>query len=392
MGLYKRGNIWWMAFTHKGKQVHQTTKQKDRRLAEAFAASFRAAVQENRFIPSQKECGLSEVLHRYREIHLKASHPASYAWSKYTFKKMLLFFGGDAPVSKLRPEVDRYKAWRRETVKASSARRELEALKAATHKALEWQMISQDPLAGYKLDKLNNQRVRYIEDDEFQRLVNAAHPSLSPVLIIARHLGMRQGEIRKLDWSDIDLKGGRLHIRQAKSGEGRYIPLTSLVINMLSQTPLSERAGYVFTHHGKELLKDGFIRNHFRKAVKLAGLMDFTFHDLRHTWASHAAMRGIDVQSMATILGHKTLRMTQRYSHLSPGFLKASIELAAPKVNDPLLQNYYSRPLSRPADKPAIGPQTEIPSISRRDFLKELVELKGFEPSTSSLRTKRSPS
>ena len=332
MGVYRRGKFYWVTFSHNGKPVYQSTKQTDRKLAERFAASFQAACQEGRFNPARRDATVSEALARYLEIHLKPNHPASFDRASHVVKRMSGYFGADTPLSRLRPMVDQYKAWRKQTVTAATVKREIIILKAACRKALEWEMISQDPLAGYKLDKVDNKRVRYIEDSEFSRLINAAHPDLAPILLMARHTGMRQGELLALQWSDLDLKRGWLCVRHSKSGESRFVPLTTTLLEMLEKTPLSEREGFVFQHDGKPLDRHGFPEHWFRKAVKLSGLMDFRFHDLRHTFASHAAMRGVDVQSLAAILGHKTLRMTQRYAHLSPGHLKTSIELAAPRM------------------------------------------------------------
>ena len=228
--------------------------------------------------------------------------------------------------------MDVYKAWRKETAKASSVKRELTILKAATHKALEWQLISDDPLKGYKLEKVDDSRVRYIEDSEFERLLNVAHPDLTPILLMARHQGMRQGEILSLQWTDMDLQRGLLAIRYSKSGEGRFLPMTSVIQDMFSRVPLSERHGHVFKYRGKPIVRLGWLRHEFLNAVRISGLIDFRFHDLRHTFASHVAMRGGDIQALAALLGHKTLRMTQRYTHLSPGYLKATIELAVPRL------------------------------------------------------------
>ena len=85
-------------------------------------------------------------------------------------------------------------------------------------------------------------------------------------------------------------------------------------------------------YRGRPLIRLGWLRHEFLKAVRAAGIIDFRFHDLRHTFASHIAMKGGDIQALAALLGHKTLRMTQRYAHLSPGYLKATIELAVPQL------------------------------------------------------------
>jgi integrase len=126
-------------------------------------------------------------------------------------------------------------------VQTSTINREVTILKAALSKAVEYGLLADTPMRGYRLEKENNQRVRFIEDSEFYRLLNAAHPDLAPILAMARYTGMRQGEIIGIQWSDVDLKRGFAHLRQTKSGESRMVPLSTKVVEMLSRTPLSER-------------------------------------------------------------------------------------------------------------------------------------------------------
>ena len=275
---------------------------------------------------------ISNVIAKYLEIHLKPHRLASYERSVLATKRMISYLGPKTPAGKIRPLLDSYKAWRRQKVKLSTINRELTTIKAATRKALEWQMIAKDPLQGYKLDKVDDARTRYIEDAEFEKLVSCAHAELAPILILARHQGMRQGEILNLKWADVDLRRGLLAIRHSKSGEGRFLPMTSPIQDMLSKIPSLKRHGRVFTYRGLPIIRLGWLRHEFVKAVRAAGIIDFRFHDLRHTFASHVAMKGGDIQALAALLGHKTLRLTQRYTHLSPGYLKATIELAVPQL------------------------------------------------------------
>lgn len=279
-----------------------------------------------------EDASVAEVVDKYLEIHLKPNRPTSYERSVMSIKRMVFYLGPKTSIGKIRHLVDSYKAWRKKTVKPCTINRELTTLKAATHKALEWQMIRQDPLQGYKLDKVDDARTRYLEDAEFEKLLANAHPELVPILLMARHQGMRQSEILKLRWSDLDLRRGLLAIRHAKSGEGRFMPMTSAIQEMLSKTPPLMRQGYVFTYRARPIVRLGWLRHGFVKAVRAAEIEDFRFHDLRHTFASHIAMKGGDIQALAALLGHKTLRMTQRYTHLSPGYLKTTIELAVPQL------------------------------------------------------------
>src|SRR5687767_3326263 len=173
MGLYKRGGIWWISYTLNRRQRHESTGYKDRRLAEKYANSFLAGVQEGRLFPDRRDATVADVINRYLTIHLKPNRPASFERADYMFPRMIKFLGAETPISQVRAKADEYKAWRKQSgAKPASVKRELSLLKAATRKALEWGMVGADPLAGYKLDKVDDARTRYIEDSEFQRLVN----------------------------------------------------------------------------------------------------------------------------------------------------------------------------------------------------------------------------
>ncbi len=397
MGLYKRGNTWWLNFFHNGERIATSTKQTDRTLAERWAASYRAAVQENRFLPRAKDATLGDVLERYLEIHLRAKNPKNYVDSKYKVRFLLSKMSANTPVSRLRSLADDYRAWRMQskvrsngdkTVAPATVNRELSILKSATRKALEWGMISDDPLAGFKLARVSNARVRYLEDDEFDRLMNVAHPELAPIILMARHTGMRQGEILNLEWSDVDLRRGWIRIRHSKNGEGRFVPLSARSTAMLSNTPHSNRVGLLFERHGVRMDRNGWLRDQFAKAVRQAGLIDFHFHDLRHCWASHAAMRGADIQTIAAILGHKTLRMTQRYSHLSAAHLKASIELAAPrKSQETATKTLQSDPPQAASFEEPETSETRTPPFLAANWIAQNQLGMGIEPTTSSLPT-----
>ncbi len=371
MGLYKRGRIWWVTFALEGRRVSKSTKLTDKTTAAAWADEYKTQCRKGAvdpFAPMGPIPTVSEVLNKYLQVHLipKSRH----GWQgKYRVTTLLRHFGSETRITKIRPMLDTYLASRKANgVSEASIKRELVVLRAAVRKAIEWQWIAQDPMAGYKLPKADIQRQRYIEDVEFERLLNAAHPAISPVLIVARHTGMRQGEILELDWQNVDLKRGWLFVSRSKSGEGRPVPLTSEVVKMLGGVPLSERMGFVFKYRGKPMNRGGFLKWKFVKAVQVAGLANFRFHDLRHTFASHAAMRGVNLKTLADILGHKSTRMTERYAHLSDAHRKAAIELAAPKKAESNATILTTIDIQKPS--PAMTPkqaekEKSLPSLGR---------------------------
>ena len=114
---------------------------------------------------------------------------------------------------------------------------------------------------------------------------------------------------------------GILAFVDTKNGQRRDIPMNDVVRSTLKRLP--RRGEYVFTYKGEGMVSVGPA---FKRALKAAGIEDFRFHDLRHTFASHAAMAGIDIRTLQQLLGHKSLQMTMRYAHLAPDHAMRAVQ------------------------------------------------------------------
>jgi len=135
-------------------------------------------------------------------------------------------------------------------------------------------------------------------------------------LILALNTGMRKGEILNLKWHDLDFKNNIIYIRQSKSGEKREVPMNMLVRRTLIAVRKHSESPFVFCNTNGENYAN--VRKSFFTACKKSDILKFRFHDLRHTFASHLVMGGVDLNTVRELLGHKSLEMTLRYSHLSP--------------------------------------------------------------------------
>lgn len=143
---------------------------------------------------------------------------------------------------------------------------------------------------------------------------------LKPIVQIAIHSGMRRGEIVNLQWKDIDLKERRIIVENTKNNERRVIPMNDTLYQVFKSLPVHLHSERVFPDINGKMVTVAFER-----ACKRAGIGDFRFHDLRHTFASYLTMGGGNIRTVQTLLGHKDLRMTMRYSHLSPEHLRDAV-------------------------------------------------------------------
>jgi len=194
----------------------------------------------------------------------------------------------------------------------------------------EWQWCDDNPVRKVSKPREARGRVRFLSDDERERLLAACQVSrnvhLYTIVVLALGTGARRGELLTLRWSDVDLKRGAFIFRETKNGETRVVPLTGYALDILTQHATVRRLDttLVFPDHtGTKALG---IREAFEWAVKRAGIPDFRYHDLRHTFASYLAMNGATLAEIAEALGHKTLAMVKRYAHLSEAHTRGVVE------------------------------------------------------------------
>lgn len=188
-----------------------------------------------------------------------------------------------------------------------------------TYGVKECQWLDANPIGAIRKCQEPPGRVRYLSDDERVALIAACRESASsillPVVLIALTTGSRHGEIMGLTWADVDLERGLVIYRDTKNGTTRSAPLVGEAKEILSAMAPEKKdpAALVFGANGKP----ANIREPFETALSRAGIVDFRFHDLRHTAASYLAMSGATLAEIASVLGHKTLAMVKRYAHMS---------------------------------------------------------------------------
>jgi integrase len=131
--------------------------------------------------------------------------------------------------------------------------------------------------------------------------------------------GMRQGKQFGLTWDKVDLDNGTLRLESTKNRKGRFARLNSRALTVM-------RALYEFSLGCPRVFVLNRKPRWFSNAVKDAGIEDFTWHDLRHTFASRLVMAGVDIRTVQELMGHKSITMTMRYAHLSPQHRVAALE------------------------------------------------------------------
>ena len=223
-------------------------------------------------------------------------------------------------------------------------------------KAVEWEMLEVSPFKKGKrlMFKVDNGRIRYLSKLEIEALMEACDdlkihsPHLRPIVETALLTGMRRGEVLGLRWEDI--KGDFIYLKgdQTKSAKARQIPVKDELAEIFREVRRVNglKSEYVICNDQGRRFHD--VRSSFGKVLRRAKIDDFTFHDLRHTFASHFVMQGGSLTALQKLLGHATLAMTMRYAHLSKGHLQEAMATftilpsangSAGKVDTKLTQN-----------------------------------------------------
>lgn len=205
---------------------------------------------------------------------------------------------------------------------AATVNRFLASISHAFSKAVEWEWVDTNPCKGVSRMTEPKGRDRYLSDDERERLLTASqevNPTLHLIILLALATGARRGEIMNLEWKDIDFKAGRAMLHQTKNDEKRAMPVVGYAMDLLKEHRKTNRQlkdKLVFPDP-RDRTRPWNFEATWRKVKREAEIKDFRFHDLRHSAASYLAMGGASMAEIAEVLGHKTLAMVKRYSHLS---------------------------------------------------------------------------
>ena len=202
-------------------------------------------------------------------------------------------------------------------------------------KELQW--LERNPMERIRRPAENKGRVRFLSDDERVRLLDACRPNADLYLAVVLSLttGARQGEVMGLRFGQIDFQRRIITLHDTKNGERRAIPLVGEAFTLLQDRAkvrsLTDDRVFPPTARAKKALHVD-LRQPWESVLKEARIENFHWHDLRHTAASYLAMSGVSLVEIAKVLGHRTLAMVARYSHLSEGHIVSTGEKLAERL------------------------------------------------------------
>jgi len=200
----------------------------------------------------------------------------------------------------------------------------------------EWGWMQENPLLKIKKFKEPRGRVRFLSDEEREKLLEACKESQSPFLytlvVLAISTGARKMEIMSLKWADVDLNRDMIILHDTKNGDRRSLPLVGIAKELMKNHYKNRNQNSDLVFPAKNLKDPIDIRTPFETALQKAEIKDFRWHDLRHSCASYLAMNGATLAEIAGVLGHKTLSMVKRYSHISEAHTAKVVERMNSKI------------------------------------------------------------
>ena len=305
----------------KLKGVHTLTQARDLRTVELTNVEKARVLG---YSPPAKDT-FAEIVNRYLN-HQKARLTAhAYERTRGIVEDHLKSTFGPTPLATIRrADVQRYITERTAEVSAGTVIKEINVLKHLLGLAVEWELIPFNVARGIKPPRVPAGRVRYLQPNELRAVLEACPKWLQPIAGLLAFTGMRRSEILGLRWLDVDRKGERIMLPQTKNGDGRVVWLNSLACKVLDSLHAGAPTDRVF--RSSDTVTPENVSLAFLRACRRVGIADFRLHDLRHTAASWLRMSGADLQDVAELLGHRDLRMTKRYSHLSPAHLAAAVK------------------------------------------------------------------
>lgn len=248
--------------------------------------------------------------------------------------KILMPWFGHLKLVEITPRlVEKFRDARKATgITNSTVNRDLAVMKRMFSKAFTWGYISVNPVKRVQLFRENPARIRFLTPKELEAILRWCHGMLLAIVQVARFTGMRKGEILRLEWKDVDLDRRQISILESKNHTPRYVPICLPLVEVFKGIERVVGCPYVFVGRRGNRVLD--IKTAWENAREKSGVKNFRFHDWRHHFASTYMMSGGNLYVLKAILGHKSITMTEKYSHLSPEHLREGVDQMVRKMAD----------------------------------------------------------
>lgn len=310
MSIYKRGETWWVCIIHDGKKIRRSAGTEDKAAAQEWHDQLKASLWRKDKLGERPEYKWEDAVERWFSDRLDL--PTAYIWrGQLNWLHSYLFGVKLADIDRDLIELIK-RAKQKEKVKPRTVNSVLNLTRSILRAAVEWEWLDKAPI--FKTLKEPSRRVRYLSIDEEASLLHELPQHLKQIARFALSTGLRMSNIVGLEWSQIDIIRSMawVHPDQAKAGKAITVPLNSDACAVLREQ-MGKHLTHVFSYNGKPILRAN--QKAWRDAVKRAGIKEFTFHCLRHTWASRLIQAGTPIHALMEMGGWSDVDMVRKYAH-----------------------------------------------------------------------------
>jgi len=317
MSLYKRGTTWWIDFTTPaGERVRLSAKTSNKVEAQELHDRLKAEHWRVQKLGEQPKHTWDEAVHKWQ---LETSHKRTHHEDLLKLEWLIKFLRNRVLGEITRDEVAAIGATKRAESSGPTANRYLALIRAILRKAcLEWEWTERVPKVNMYPEP--KRRVRWITPEQARALLDALPEHQREMTLFALATGLRQSNVTGLCWTQVHLKRRTAWIAadEAKGDEDIHISLSDLALEVLERQR-GKHPERVFTYEGNPIR---YVNTKaWRNALKRAGIADFRWHDLRHTWASWLIQNGTPLYDLQEMGGWKSAAMVRRYAHLAPAHM-----------------------------------------------------------------------
>ena len=324
MSLFKRKDspYWWIKLNHNGQRIQQSTGTADRAKAEEYHDKLKASLWDQARLGIKPRYAWKDAVVRYLA---ETSHKASQVSDKIHLRWLDQFLGEKMLDEINRTLLDRIMAAKMaEGVKNSSVNRVMEVTRAVLRKAAnEWEWLDRVP--NVRMLPEPTRRIRWITQEQAGRLIAVLPSHLAAMVRFSLETGLRRSNVTGLQWSQIDLvrRTAWIHPDQAKARKAIAVPLSAAAVIVIREQ-LGQHPTHVFSYHGKPITQVS--TKAWYKGLEQAGIENFRWHDLRHTWASWHVQAGTPLHVLQELGGWECVEMVRKYAHLSSEHLASYVD------------------------------------------------------------------
>ncbi len=327
--LRKKGKNYFVTFYYRGRKYDKSCRTNQRAVAETILREIEGKVARKSFkieeLDEPKQKFMDDFTPEYLSYARTNKSPRTVEIDTGALDKFRKL-QGNIPLDSITPQmIEGFKAELLKTKSQTTVNITLRSLQAAIEKAVQWGYIGSNPFKGVRQIRTPEGNEPFMQTKEIRKLFKVMEPGIYRSFIsTALYTGMRVTEICNLKWEDVDFQHHKIYVKNTngfstKSKKDRTIPL-----HPRAQVTLKgiERNGspFIFLKETGEIMDKDLMNKVFKRYCKRAGLDErYHFHTLRHTFASHLAMKGVSLYFIQKMLGHQSMQTTARvYAHLQP--------------------------------------------------------------------------